>query len=69
MERSAIAATRFPPAAQMTFKARLQCPACKECIGPRKGACYCEELHRRKAYDKARARRGLAPLYRPPSMR
>ena len=69
MERSAMAATRFPHAAHPTFKARLHCPACKERIGPGKGACYCEELHRREAYDQVRARRGLAPLYRPPSMR
>ncbi len=29
----------------------------------------CEELKRRRAYDAVRARKGLVPLYRPPSMR
>jgi hypothetical protein len=51
----------------MTFKARLQCPECKE--HREAGKCYCEELRRHKAYDTERARRGLVPLYRPPSMR
>jgi hypothetical protein len=49
----------------MTLKACMQCPACKE----RCEHCFCEELQRRRAYDEERARRGLAPLYRPPSMR
>jgi hypothetical protein len=53
----------------MHFKARVQCPACKERFATGKSTCYCEELHRRRAYDEERASRGLAPLYRPPSMR
>jgi hypothetical protein len=69
MERSALVATPPLKAAPMHFKARVQCPACKECFATGKSACYCEELHRRRAYDQERASRGLAPLYRPPSMR
>jgi hypothetical protein len=51
----------------MTFKTRMQCTECKEHCEA--GKCYCEELRRRRAYDAERARRGLVPLYRPPSMR
>jgi hypothetical protein len=47
----------------------MQCAECKEGFEPGKGRCYCHELHRRRAYDQERARRGLATLYRPPSMR
>jgi len=53
----------------MTFKARTQCPECRERCEPGTSRCFCEELQRRKSYDEERARRGLAPLYRPPSMR
>ena len=59
------------PDAKVTLRvvADLQCPACKEQFEAGKGACYCEELHRRKTYDQERRRRGLVALYRPPSMR
>jgi hypothetical protein len=48
---------------------RVQCAACKERVEIASGACYCRELDRRTAYDAERQRRGLIPLYRPPSMR
>ena len=53
----------------MRLKTRMQCPDCKERFEAGKSVCYCEELHRRRTYDEERARRGLLPLYRPPSMR
>jgi hypothetical protein len=52
----------------MRLKTRMQCPDCKERFEAGKSVCYCEELHRRRTYDEERARRGLLPLYRPPSM-
>ncbi len=56
-------------AAPMGFKTRMQCPRCHERLEAGTGSCYCNELHRRTAYDQERERRGLVPLYRPPSMR
>ncbi len=66
---NAIAATASASTAHLGSRTRLQCPACKERFEAGKGACYCEELHRRKTYDQERRRRGLVALYRPPSMR
>jgi hypothetical protein len=66
---NAIAPAAYPRAAHLGARSRLQCPACKEQLEAGKGACYCEELHRRKTYDEERRRRGLVALYRPPSMR
>ena len=40
----------------------------KDCADCR-GNCLCAELKRRQAYDAVRARKGLAALYRPPSIR
>jgi hypothetical protein len=40
----------------------------KHCIDCR-GNCLCAELQRRRAYDAVRPRKGLAALYRPPSLR
>jgi|RhiMethySRZTD1v2_1073278.scaffolds.fasta_scaffold4701629_1 hypothetical protein len=48
---------------------RTHCPRCRERIEADTMRCYCDELNRRAAYDAERARRGLAALYRPPSMR
>jgi hypothetical protein len=48
---------------------RANCPRCKERMEADTSRCYCEELNRRVAYDAERARRGLAALYRPPTMR
>ena len=47
----------------------IRCPKCHQRIEADKGVCDCKELHRRSAYDEARARRKLVPLYRPPNMR
>jgi hypothetical protein len=69
MEHNAVAAAPSPKAAPGRFGTRMQCADCKEGFEPGKGSCYCHELHRRRAYDHERARRGLAALYRPPSMR
>ena len=74
MEHNAVAAAPSAKAAHTGcahsgFKTRLQCPDCKERFEAGKGMCYCNELHRRTAYDQERARKGLAALYRPPSMR
>lgn len=43
-------------------------PARTDCHNCRTG-CLCAELERRRAYDAVRARKGLAPLFRPPSLR
>ena len=69
MERSLIGGLRSPKPAHPVLKARMQCPDCKERFVPGKSACYCNELNRRRVYDEERARKGLAALYRPPSMR
>jgi hypothetical protein len=74
MEHKAVAVAPSPKAAHIGFahmarKTRMQCPDCKERFEAGKGSCYCHELHRRRAYDQERARKGLAALYRPPSMR
>jgi len=69
MERSAAARLPQPKVSPMAFNARRQCPECRERFAAGTIACYCDELHRRRAYDAERARRGLAALYRPPSMR
>jgi len=66
---NAVAPTASASAAYLGPRTRLQCPACKEQFEAGKGACYCEELHRRKTYDEERRRRGLVALYRPPSMK
>jgi hypothetical protein len=66
---NAVAPTAHAGTAYLGARTRLQCPACKEQLEAGKGACYCEELHRRKTYDEERRRRGLVALYRPPSMR
>ncbi len=66
---NAVAPTAHASAAYLGARTRRQCPACREQFEAGKGACYCEELHRRKTYDEERRRRGLVALYRPPSMR
>jgi len=53
----------------IAMRLRARCPRCRERIEAGPNRCYCEELNRRAAYDAERARRGLAELYRPPSMR
>jgi hypothetical protein len=74
MEHNAVAAAPSAKAAPKSaapvgIRTRMQCADCKEGFEPGKGRCYCHELHRRRAYDQERARKGLAALYRPPSMR
>jgi hypothetical protein len=69
MEPSPSARISWPGASPKAFSTRGQCPDCKERFAAGKVICYCDELHRRQAYDVERARRGLAALYRPPSMR
>jgi len=74
MEHNAAAAAPSTKGAPMIFstmgvRTRMRCADCKEGFDPGKGRCYCHELHRRRAYDLERARKGLAALYRPPSMR
>jgi hypothetical protein len=66
MEHNVVAATAAPKGMQI---GKMFCAGCKEGFEPGKSRCYCHELHRRRAYDHERARRGLAALYRPPSMR
>jgi hypothetical protein len=69
MEYSGIAPTPSLKSRHMDFKTRIRCPKGNECFEAGESFCYCKELHRRSAYDEARERRGLAPLYCPPSMR
>jgi hypothetical protein len=66
MECIGIAAAPHFKVAHMSLKNRMQCPECKERFEQRENSCYCKELHRRRAYDEERVRRGLIPLYRPP---
>ena len=63
------AAARSLQAAPVRLETRMQCPECWQRFEVGKSFCYCSELHRRRAYDAERARKGLASLYRPPSMR
>jgi hypothetical protein len=67
IEHSAAAAAQ--ETVHVGLKLRMQCPECKERFEAGKRFCYCNELHRRRFYDEERERRGLTPLYRPPSMR
>jgi hypothetical protein len=69
MEHNAVAAAPSLKAAHVAVKTRMRCSECRERFEAGKASCYCHELHRRNAYDRERARKGLAALYRPPSMR